>query len=134
MENIQQAEVKVLPGIWSADSEAWLTFAKQHATLDDLREQVEQGAYLFHVYCNGRMVGAFVLRIDEAASGSEGVIVAGAGRLPGFDFIVSLVPHIEKLFLNVKTIRIHTARPGLIKKLSRSGYEASEMVLRKVVH
>jgi hypothetical protein len=134
MENLEQApQISVLPAIWCADSETWLNFARQHASLADLQEQVEQGAALFHVFCDARLVGAFILRIDESASGSEGVIVAGAGRLPGFDFIVDLVPHIEKLFRNVNSIRIHTARPGLIKKLAKAGYEASEMVLRKAV-
>jgi len=134
MEQAQQGlEVTIQPATWTAETANWLTFAQQHATLEDLREQINQGAALFHVYHLGQLVGAMILRVDQSASGAEGVVVAAAGRLPGFDFTLDLLPHVEKMFHNVKSVRIHTARPGMARKLARAGYQPSEMVFSKAI-
>ena len=111
----------------------WLTLALQHASLADLRGQVDAGAALFAVREGARLVGAFVLRVDQTAQGSEGVIVAAGGNLPGFDFTVDLLPHVEALFSGVVAIRIHTARPGMARKLAAAGYMPREMVFAKVI-
>lgn len=121
------------PEKWSASHEGWLVQARQNATIAELREQVEQGAALFGVYQGETQIGAFILRIDHSAEGDEGVIVAGAGQLHGFDFLDGLLPHMEKLFHGVRSIRVHTARPSMARKLAALGYTAAEMVFRKAV-
>lgn len=131
MENVQENTVSIVPGRWSAQSAAWIATAIPQHVLPDIQAQVESGARLFDVMSGRRQVGAFVLRIDSAPSGDDGVIVAAGGHLPGFDFTVDLLPHIETLFKGVKAIRIHTARPGLAKKLARQGYDLTELVFRK---
>lgn len=133
MGQAREVEVTVKPSTWTADTDTWLVFAQQHATLSDLREQIGQGAALFHVYQAGKMVGAMILRVDQSASGAEGVVVAAAGRLPGFDFTLDLLPHVERLFHGVKSVRIHTARPGMARKLAASGYTPTEMVFSKAI-
>lgn len=116
----------------------WLMLALQHVGLVGIRAQVEAGARLFTVWHgeddDRKMVGALVLRVDESIEGAEGVIVAAGGRLPGFDFTVDLLPHIETLFRGVRCIRIHTARPGMAAKLAAMGYAPREMVFAKGVN
>lgn len=133
METLAKVEVTIKPAPWSAESAMWLTLALQHATVADLRAQVEAGAALFAVESSGRMVGAFVLRLDQTAQGAEGVIVAAGGNLPGFDFTADLLPHVEDLFSGVVAIRIHTARPGMARKLAAAGYLPREVVFSKVI-
>lgn len=128
-----QEEIVISAAEWSADTEAWLVFSLQDATLTDLHYQVQNGAKLFHVFSGGRHVGAFILRIDSSDELIEGVVVAAAARLPGHDLTLGLLPHIEKMFQGVDRVRIHTARPGMAKKLEKIGYEAKELVLAKVV-
>jgi len=130
METLRQKPetIAIVPAAWSAAAERWLRLAMQHASLHDLKNQVQrQEAMLFHVQGDGELVGAMVLRVE----GTEGVIVSAGGNLPGYDFTLDLLPHVEKLFINVKSVRIHTARPGLAKKLTALGYFPAEMVFVK---
>lgn len=132
METLRQKPetVAIRPAEWCADTERWLRLAMQHATLFDLKHQVKtREAQLFHVHADEELVGAMVLRVED----TEGVIVSAGGRLPGFDFTLDLLPHVEKLFINVKSVRIHTARPGLAKKLTALGYWPAEMVFVKEI-
>lgn len=76
-------------------------------------------------------LGAFVLRVDHGPMGSEGVIVAAAGHLPGHDLIEICLPTIEKLFTDCTAIRYHTARPALARRLVSHGYGPAEIVCRK---
>ncbi len=132
METLEK-NLTIEPAEWSPAVAMWLTLALQHASLADLRGQVDAGAALFAVREGARLVGAFVLRVDQTAQGSEGVIVAAGGNLPGFDFTVDLLPHVEALFSGVVAIRIHTARPGMARKLAAAGYMPREMVFAKVI-
>lgn len=125
-------EVTIEPGTWSAQADHFLSLAVQHATISDIRHQVEcEGAKLFYFRANGQCVGAFVLRIDHGPSGSEGVIVAASANLPGVDMTEQCLPAIEGLFSGCKSIRYHTANPVLARKLSRMGYVAREIVCFK---
>lgn len=132
MAHEQAKEVTIAPHAWDADADRLVGQALTHATVDDIRHQVEnQGARLFFVEHSGKRVGAFVLRVDESPSGAEGVIVAGAGKLAGVDMMGTCMPHIETLFKNCVAIRYHTARPALARRLFGLGYEPVEIVCKK---
>lgn len=91
------------------------------------------GCQLFGVVDGGSQVGAFALRYQGWPGGSEAVVVAGAGRWRGGSLLATVLPHIEAT-AGADFVRIHTGRPGLIKKLIQQGYEVSEVVLRKRVN
>lgn len=100
----------------------------------NLASQVQGGrASLFWLDDANGPVGAFVLRVENPASGPEGVIVAAAGRLPGVDLTAAVLPYVESLFKDCARIRIHTARPGLGAKLAAMGYGLQEAVYSKVI-
>lgn len=125
----------IAPGGWSDAVAELLADSKQHATIADLRLQVETGrAQLFEIRDDaGQLVATFILRVDQHAAGAEGVVIAVASRCRGIDMTAAIIPVIERLFINCKTMRIHTARPGMVRKLARLGFEAREMVLAKVI-
>lgn len=128
--NRQEITVTAVP--WSEQAALILAPSVPYATVEDLRAQVEAGAVLFSVECAGEPVGFYVLRVDISPSGAEGVLVAAASVNAEFDLTANLLPHIEGQFTGCKSIRIHTARPGLAKKLAtRAGYQSAEIVLRK---
>ena len=118
---------------WSPVSEKNISLALGTATLNDIKEQVKNGAYLFNVFNNDVVVCSFVLRVDNFSDRSEGVIVAAGGDCENIDLTMSVVPVIEKMFINCKTIRCHTARAGLTKKMERMGYSVQEIVLTKTL-
>lgn len=120
------------PGAWNEEVGELLAAAAPRGSLADIRAQVEAGqAKLYLVKHDGAPVGAFVLRVDHAHGGDEGVIVAGAGRLPGTDLIETCIPHIETLFQGCARIRYHTGKPALARKLMRQGYAPREIVSTK---
>lgn len=114
-------------------SEKNISLALGTATLNDIKEQVKNGAYLFNVLNNDVVVCSFVLRVDNFSDRSEGVIVAAGGDCENVDLTMSVVPVIEKMFTNCKTIRCHTARAGLAKKMGHMGYSVQEIVLIKTL-
>ncbi|WP_293762599.1 hypothetical protein [uncultured Aquitalea sp.] len=91
--------------------------------------QVLQGAALFAVEQGGRDVAAFVLRWE----GPECVVVAAGGSLPGVSLLDVILPHIEKNS-QAEFVRIHSARPGMARKLAQHGYGVAEIVYRKGVN
>jgi hypothetical protein len=120
-------------GEWTDEAALWLDQAKGAATLDDLKAQTESGAVLFYVRHEGITVGAFLLRVDQTASGAEGVIVAAAAQLRGVDMIASCMPAIESKFTGCKFVRFHTGQPALARKLARVGYVPAEIVSIKTL-
>lgn len=103
------------------------------ATLADIKAQTDAGAGLYVVQDeDAETLAAFVLRIDDFAEHSEGVIVA-AGGAADVDLTSTILPVIETLFSGVKFIRMHTARPGLAKKAAAQGYQVREIILSKAV-
>lgn len=124
-------KLTIKPGAWGPEAERLLPLALQHASLAEIRGQVENGARLFYVKQGAATVAAFVLRVDHTADGSEGVIVAAAGRLKGADLMASCMPAIESLFIGCKSIRYHTARPAVARKMAMLGYMPSEIVCTK---
>ncbi|BBF85398.1 hypothetical protein DLM_1782 [Aquitalea magnusonii] len=96
-------------------------------TVDDVR-QLLPGCKLFAVEHDGADVAAFLLRWES----SECVIVAAGGSLPGVSLLDVIVPHIERN-CRADFVRIHSARPGIARKLARHGYGVAEVVYRKEV-
>jgi hypothetical protein len=122
-------KISLTPGTWGPDADAWISQALQTATPDEIRHQVEhQGARLFYVQHQGSVKGAFVLRVDQLPDRAEGVIVAGAGAVPGVDLMAVCIPAIEAMFVNCQTVRYHTAKPAVARKMQRLGYIAAEIV------
>ena len=112
---------------WSAAAEKLLAGHESGADLSAIRDDVIAGrATLIEVTQSGGLVGVAVLRID----GHEGVIVSAAGRA-AVDLTAIVLPELEARFIGVDSMRIHTARPGMVKKLQRQGYQFAEVVLRK---
>lgn len=126
-------EISIAAGQWGEDVEPWLAQALATATLQDLRNQVKAGAALFRVLHKGETVGAFLLRIDQTEQGPQGVIVAAAAELAGVDMIASVMPVIESKFQGVGSIRYHTQKPALVRKMARLGYMAQEVICVKAV-
>lgn len=102
--------------------------------VESLRVQVEADrAALFEVLAGGAVVGAYVLRTEVIAGRIEGVIVAAGADCPGVEVSTAILPIAEKQFSGVDAIRVHTARPGLLKRLAGAGYEFQEFVIRKKI-
>lgn len=119
---------------WGPADDELIRPALQHASPADIRYQVEsQGAELWHAKHKGQVIAAYVLRVDSTPEGNEGVIVAAGGALAGFDLTANLLPHVERMFKGCGSVRIHTARPGMAKKLARQGYALRELVFTKAV-
>lgn len=88
-------------------------------------------AGLYGVFEGDSLVARFVLRQD----GREAVLVAAYGDRPGLDLTAWVLPWIEReLAGQVDSIRIHTRRRGLVRKLGLQGYGLGEYVLRKELH
>lgn len=121
------------PGPWTDEAAHWLQQATGAATLADLQKQATAGAALFYIRHQGETVGAFLLRIDQTASGDEGVIVAAAAQMAGVDMIESCMPAIEQKFIGCKTVRYHTGKPALARKMARRGYMPCEIVSIKTL-
>lgn len=119
---------------WCDEAEQMLLAAANHCSIDDIKNQVFlDDAQLFRVSTGEVLIGYYVLRIDQLFDHSEAVIVAAAGRNELIDLTMTVCPAIENQVVNCKFIRIHTSRPGLIKKLSAIGYAPQEFVMRKAL-
>lgn len=132
---MDQVEVRVIPGAWSEAAHRYIQSALVHASANEVRAQVDSGsAALFYAFVGEKMIGAYVLRIDSSTHGPEGVVVAAGGDNCGIDLIATVMPVIEKQFMNVTEIRVHTSRRGMVKSLvEKHGYEEREIVLSKRV-
>ena len=124
-------QISISPAEWSAELAFWLGQALATATLQDLQKQIEAGAKAFAIYAGGQMVGAFLLRVDATSKGPQGVIVAAASSVPGVDMTVSVVPVIESLFTGVQSVRFHTAKPAVARKMRGLGYRQEEIICVK---
>lgn len=94
---------------------------------------VEAGATLFEVSAEaGGVLGFYILRVDRHAEKTIGVLVCASG-VPGWSFADDLMPVIERQFIGVDEIHQYASRPGMVKKLARSGWEATHLVMVKRV-
>lgn len=130
MEKTQKVIVEAVP--WSEEAAVMLQSAVISASVEDYRRQVEAGAVLFQVIAeqSGAVLGFYILRIDQHAVKTIGVLVAAAG-VPGFAFADCLMPLIESQFEGVDEIHQYASRPGMIRKLTGMGWEATHLVMRK---
>lgn len=126
-------QISLVPGEWGADAEFWLAKALASATLHDLKRQWQHGAKLYRVMHGLECVGAYLLRVDQTASGPQGVIVAAAAELDGVDMIQTCMPAIEARFCGVRSIRFHTAKPAVARKMARMGYGPQELICVKEI-
>lgn len=102
--------------------------------LNGLRYSVASGkAKLFEVLDDCYLRAAVVLEVVHQANGAEGVIVAAGGKLSGVSLTRQVLPAIERLFQGCVSIRLHTARKGLVRELQRQGYTLSQVILRKAI-
>jgi hypothetical protein len=116
---------------WTPKNEAYIKLALATASIDDIKRQ--DGARLFEVRDQGEPIAAFVLRVDREATRTVGVIVAAGGALSGVDLTAAILPQIEAMFYGCDTIRLHTERAGLVKKLGAQGFALAEIILEKRV-
>ena len=116
---------------WNDEAAELLKSAAHNCTIDDLKDQVGYGASLFRLTVNDELLGYYILRIDHLKYWSEAVYVAGAGKNSDFDLPKLSVLMAEKQIQNCKYLRIHTARAGVVRKLTQLGYKPEEFILRK---
>lgn len=116
---------------WSDDAAAMLKNATHNCTIEDLEDQVINGASLFRLTLNDELLGYYILRIDHLKYWSEAVYVAGAGKNTDFDLAKLSVLMAEKQIQHCKCLRIHTARAGMVKKLTQLGYQPQEFIMMK---
>ena len=126
-------ELSLVPGEWGDDAAHWLGRALASATLQDLHKQWLHGAKLYRIMHEGECVGAYLLRVDSTARGQQGVIVAAAAELRGVDMIQTCMPAIEASFCGVSSIRFHTAKPAVARKMARMGYGPQELICVKEI-
>lgn len=125
----------IRPAPWNQGAAYWVEQTQQHATTQELREQVQTGAArLFQIEAGGEIRGAFVVRVEQRQDGAEGVILSAAGHVPGVDLIAVMLEQIEGLFVNCKTYRLHTANPALARRVAAFGYGVTELVCTKEKH
>lgn len=126
-------QISLVPGEWGVDAEFWLAKALASATLQDLHRQWQNGAKLYRVMHGPECVGAYLLRVDSTPNGPQGVIVAAAAELDGVDMIQTCMPAIEARFCGVRSIRFHTAKPAVARKMARMGYGPQELICVKEI-
>lgn len=88
---------------------------------------------LLDVFEDGRIVGITIYSIEENENGREFLSIASYGE-SGSDLSRSIIPKLEDYAreFGCKTIRLHTMRTGLVKKLTdHLGWYVSEIVMRK---
>lgn len=124
-------EIKSEAVEWCEEAEIMLSQAAHNCSIQDLKNQVECGATLFKLTLNDELIGYYILRIDNLNQWSEAVFVAGAGNHQDFDVTTTAVLIAETQVLNCKYLRIHTARAGLAKLISKIGFDVEEIVMRK---
>ena len=96
-------------------------------------DEAMRGAQLFEVVVAGAVVVRYALRQDHYENGSEIVIVAAAGGLPGVDLVASLVPTIERQGAIADRMTMRTRRPGLVRKMKKQGWVLDAYCLGKTI-
>lgn len=81
----------------------------------------------------GESVGGYAVRVVDCDAGAVAWIMGAAGRLPGVDLVRETLPAIEwQLQSNgIDALSLTTERRGLIRKLTRAGYQVVSVNLRK---
>ncbi len=127
------------PMAWGEEAALFLTrigATDPTISLEWFHRQVETDNLMIEgVWADEELIGAIFWRVETGDRGQEFVIVAASGELPGVDLIRSVLPTFETMARRAGTafIRVHTARPGLVRRLGSMGYRPEEVVLRKAV-
>ncbi len=116
---------------WNDEAAEMLKSAAHNCSIEDLEDQVSYGASLFRLTLDDELLGYYILRVDHLKYWSEAVFVAGAGKTADFDLPKLSVLLAEKQTQNCKYLRIHTARAGVVKKLTQLGYKPQEFIMMK---
>lgn len=128
----EKKEISINAVAWCDEAAAYMAKIDAAATVEDYAQQWEDGANLYHIVESGKTLGYYMTRLDVDAQGVEGVILAGAGNAD-FDLTEVVIPYAESQLAaqGCYSVRVHTARVGLVKKLHKIGFGAVELVLRK---
>ena len=124
---------------WSKFAEE--DFAKPGVVIDEksivskdyYRRQVEAEELLLIRYrTETKHIGHVAVRSEDIDGVRELVIVAGSGALKGVNLVKTLVPLLCQFGKDngATSVRIHTNRKGLERKLAGIGFEKVETVLR----
>jgi len=130
---VEARKLEIVLGEFDDAARAAFERVLRHDTSGGLASLDERlrGAVLFDVRDADATVLRFALRVDHHAHGSEGRIVIAAGELRGVDLTAQILPAIEKLFIDVRSVACLTARKGLAAKMVRQGYAIEGYLLRK---
>jgi len=133
-------KLEIVPREWDADAERLLADlwddprdGAPHYDVLQLRADVTAGhCQLYGVSEADRLVAVFVLRIDQIGAELEFCVVAAAGGCPGIDLTANVVPVIQAWARDngAHYVRVHTDRPGMLRKLGKLGFAMSEYVVR----
>lgn len=132
---MEAQEIRLVPCQWSDEIAEHLQRACIYATRADLKAQADRGAQCYAIEHAGEVIGAYMLRVDQPMQGPEGVIVAASGHIENVELLETVYPAIEAQFARAgcKTMRIHTARPGIARMMGARGFNMAEIVLSKVL-
>ncbi len=99
-----------------------------HATAAEVCAQSQ----LFELRQGGRTVGVFALDVHHFRRGIECNVQAAAGAA-SIDLCAEMDAHVEALaaYQGADVLTLSTARPGLVRKLTRRGWAVSGWILRR---
>ncbi len=92
------------------------------------------GEAVFELLCDGRVVGAFTLGVNDFSDGR--VLRCGAaGGEAGHDLAGAMVAFAEGEAerIGVRTMVCETKRRGLVRRLERAGFHVAGYIMRKDV-
>lgn len=103
-------------------------------TLSEIKDGLADGSFTICdvVHPDGQTVGWTIYTIIDRPNGKEFLSVASIGQAAE-NLTAEIIPILEGIARehHCSTIRLHTLRPGLVKKLFSLGWLASEIVMRK---
>jgi hypothetical protein len=134
----QEKILTLSPAAWCDQAAAMLATTIRNSpcyTVRDLEVEIRAGgATLYSVTADdGELVGYVVLRVETYEGGSEGVIVAGAGKLMGARLYPQILPALERMFYGVRSVRVEACRPGALRLLQKAGYTMTHAIARRLV-
>jgi hypothetical protein len=128
---------------WSDEVEAVLAVAQPYGDPDDpgadlgfYRDLVKAGkAGVLGAIDGSKLVAAAVYVVEPGAIGMELVLVSAGSIDARYDLIDEHLKTIEYLALamGARSVRFHTKRAGLVRKMAEQGYRLSERVYRKSI-
>lgn len=129
MDDFATEKVRIVPIVWDETAEIHLAKIDNPTPVSWYQNEVYCGRLaVFGIFYDGHRRATVCTRNE----GGEFVIVAAAGRAD-FDLTSKILPLFEIIahFNNCQTMRLHTARPGLVKKAEKMDWNFQEFVMRK---